>query len=417
MALDKGFDEMLQDFLDSSKRVMSVNCDNQLDLDESTSAIKRYLDSINSKYEHRNHDFNIDDTKKFIVSRLKKESLPSGEVCTVGETVYVGDMADRTEVKCDAVGAMKTRITELEKEIATSKPNQRLFSYEELLEDVLKNGRETTDRTGTGAISVFGRQVHYDLTNGFPLITSKRVYWKGVVYELLWFLNGDTNTKYLTDNFVKIWDEWSDENGDLGPVYGHQWRRWPSYKQVEPDKSEKYIMKGYAIVGNNNGKLILYKEIDQIAEIINQIKNRPDSRRLIVNAWNVGDLDDMALPPCHMTFQFNVYDDELQCQLYQRSADMFLGVPFNVASYSLLTHMIAQQTGLRATSFVHTIGNAHIYSNHVDQVKEQLSREPVPNIPQLVIKRKPDSIFDYKFEDFEVENYKPHATIKAKVAV
>ncbi len=277
-----------------------------------------------------------------------------------------------------------------------------LTSYEALLKDVLKNGRECTDRTGTGTLSVFGRQVHYDLSKSFPLITTKKVYWKAIVHELLWFLQGSTNTKYLVDNGVTIWDEWANEKGDLGPVYGKQWRSWEKYELL-------------ALEGQELPSLVVH-EVDQIAEVIKQIKSNPDSRRLIVNAWNVSDLDKMALPPCHMFFQFKVYGDELECQLYQRSADMFLGVPFNIASYALLTHLIAAQTGLKATKFVHSIGDAHIYTNHVDQVKEQLARN-VRKMPSIKIREGVESIFDYKFEDIELVGYNPHPAIKAQVSV
>lgn len=277
-----------------------------------------------------------------------------------------------------------------------------LTSYEALLKDVLKNGREKTDRTGTGTLSVTGRQVHYDLTKSFPLITTKKVYWKAIVHELLWFLQGNTNTKYLVDNGVTIWDEWADGNGDLGPVYGKQWRSWEKYELLQ-------------VEGQELPSLVVH-EIDQISNVIDQIKKNPESRRLIVNAWNVSDIDKMALPPCHMFFQFFVNGDELECLLYQRSADMFLGVPFNIASYALLTYMIAAQTGLKATKFIHTIGDAHIYLNHVDQVKEQLSRN-VRKMPTIKLKEGVSSIFDYKYEDVELIGYNPHPTIKAPVAV
>lgn len=261
--------------------------------------------------------------------------------------------------------------------------------YEDLLRDVFENGAHKDDRTGTGTRSVFGRQIRYDLSEGFPLITSKRVGIRLIAEELLWFLMGDSNTKYLVDRDVHIWDEWADEDGNLGPVYGVQWRSWPT-----PDG-------GY---------------IDQISEIIRQIKTNPDSRRIIVSAWNVADLGKMVLMPCHILFQFYVVNGKLSCQLYQRSSDMFLGVPFNIASYSLLTHMIAQQCDLKVGEFIWTSGDTHIYDNHVEQVTEQLSREPRA-LPKLNILRKPDSIFDYKFEDFEVVDYNPHPSIKAPVAV
>lgn len=261
--------------------------------------------------------------------------------------------------------------------------------YETLLRDVFEHGTPKTDRTGTGTISVFGRQMRFDLSEGFPLVTTKKLHIRSIIHELLWFLSGSTNIGYLKENGVSIWDEWADEHGDLGPVYGHQWRHWRTADGTE---------------------------VDQIAEVLEQIRQHPDSRRMIVSAWNPGDVPKMALPPCHCLFQFYVADGRLSCQLYQRSCDLFLGVPFNIASYSLLTHMMAQQCGLAAGDFVWTGGDCHIYSNHFEQTKLQLSREPRP-YPQLVIKRKPESIFDYRFEDFEIVGYDPHPAIKAPVAV
>ncbi|WP_421780336.1 thymidylate synthase [Kiloniella litopenaei] len=261
--------------------------------------------------------------------------------------------------------------------------------YLDLMKDVLENGTDKGDRTGTGTRSVFGRQVRFDLSQGFPLMTTKKLHIKSVIHELLWFLSGDTNIKYLKENGVRIWDEWADENGDLGPVYGHQWRSWPT-----PDGTT----------------------VDQITNLMAQIKNNPDSRRHIVSAWNVAEVDNMALPPCHSLFQFYVADGRLSCQLYQRSADIFLGVPFNIASYALLTCMIAQQADLEPGDFVHTFGDAHIYSNHFEQVKTQLQREPL-KLPSLRIKGKPDSIFDYTFDDFEILNYEAHPHIAGKVSV
>ena len=261
--------------------------------------------------------------------------------------------------------------------------------YEDLLRDVLEHGTHKSDRTGTGTLSVFGRQLRFDLSKSFPLITNKRVHFKSVAVELLWFLRGDTNVKWMQDQGVTIWDEWADADGELGPVYGVQWRSWPT-----PDGGH----------------------IDQIAELIKNLKSNPDSRRHIVSAWNVSELKDMALPPCHAFFQFYVADGKLSCQLYQRSADTFLGVPFNIASYALLTRMIAQQTGLEPGEFVWTGGDVHIYDNHMDQVLKQLAREPY-DYPQLNITRKPDSIFDYTLEDFEVVGYQHHPTIKAPIAV
>ncbi len=261
--------------------------------------------------------------------------------------------------------------------------------YEDLLRDVLESGTHKDDRTGTGTTSVFGRQIRFDLSQGFPLITTKRVHFKSIAYELLWFLRGDSNVKWLQDNGVSIWDEWADADGDLGPVYGVQWRSWPT-----PDGGH----------------------IDQLAQVIEQIRATPDSRRLIVSAWNPADIPDMALAPCHALFQFYVADGKLSCQLYQRSADMFLGVPFNIASYALLTMMIAQQVGLEPGDFVWTGGDCHVYDNHVEQVREQLAREAYP-YPTLRFTRKPDSILDYDFSDFVVEDYQHHPPIRAAVAV
>jgi len=260
--------------------------------------------------------------------------------------------------------------------------------YLEMCQQILDSGVDREDRTGTGTRSIFGHQLRFDLQKGFPLMTTKKVYWKGVAHELLWFLKGDTNINYVNDNDVHIWDEWADENGDLGNVYGHQWRSWEGREGT----------------------------IDQISEVIEQIKENPYSRRLIVNAWNVGDLDKMALPPCHLLFQFYVADGKLSCQLYQRSCDTFLGVPFNIASYSLLIHMIAHVVGLEVGEFVWTGGDVHIYHNHFDQIKEQLSREPRP-LPQLKINKETDNIFDIKFEDIELIGYDPHPTIKGEVSV
>ena len=262
-------------------------------------------------------------------------------------------------------------------------------AYLDLLKDVRDNGAEKGDRTGTGTRSVFGRQIRFDLSEGFPLLTTKKVHLESVIHELLWFLKGDTNVKYLQDNNVRIWNEWADENGDLGPVYGHQWRSWPDYNG------------GY---------------IDQITEIVNTIKNNPNSRRIIVSAWNVADLSKMRLHPCHCLFQFYVADGKLSCQLYQRSADIFLGVPFNIASYALLTKMIAQVCNLDAGEFIHTFGDLHIYNNHFEQVETQLSREPRP-LATIRINPEVKDILSFKFEDFEIVAYDPHPGIKAKVAV
>ncbi len=261
--------------------------------------------------------------------------------------------------------------------------------YLDLMRHVHENGTVKTDRTGTGTKSVFGYQSRFDLSKGFPLVTTKKCHLRSIIHELLWFLQGDTNIKYLKENGVRIWDEWADEDGNLGPVYGSQWRSWPT-----PDG----------------------KHIDQITQIIDQIKNTPDSRRIIVSAWNVADVENMALPPCHAFFQFYVADGKLSCQLYQRSADIFLGVPFNIASYALLTMMVAQVTGLKAGDFVHTLGDAHLYSNHLEQTELQLSREPFP-LPTMKINPDVKSIFDFSFEDFELVGYEAHPHIKGIVAV
>ncbi|MDA9155662.1 thymidylate synthase [Methylophilaceae bacterium] len=261
--------------------------------------------------------------------------------------------------------------------------------YLTLLEHVKLNGKKKEDRTGTGTLSVFGYQMRFNLNDGFPLLTTKKVHLKSVIYELLWFLSGDTNIKYLKDNNVSIWDEWADENGNLGPVYGHQWRSWPNSED---------------------------KEIDQISNLITQIKKNPDSRRLIVSAWNVGEINKMKLPPCHCFFQFYVADGRLSCQLYQRSADIFLGVPFNIASYALLTQMIAHVCDLKYGEFIHTLGDAHIYINHIDQVNEQLSRKP-KKLPKIKINPSVKNIFNFKYENFSLEEYDPYPLIKAPVAV
>lgn len=265
----------------------------------------------------------------------------------------------------------------------------KMKQYLTLLNHVMQHGTVKSDRTGTGTLSVFGYQSRYDLSEGFPALTTKKLHLRSIIHELLWFLQGNTNIKYLKENRVKIWDEWADENGDLGPVYGHQWRSWPT-----PDG----------------------KHIDQITQVVESIKNNPDSRRHIVSAWNVADVNNMALPPCHMMFQFYVADGKLSCQLYQRSADLFLGVPFNIASYALLTMMMAQVCDLEVGEFVHTLGDAHIYMNHIEQVGLQLSREP-KKIPKMWINPEVKSIFGFKFEDFELKNYDPHPHIKGKVAV
>jgi len=273
--------------------------------------------------------------------------------------------------------------------------------YHDALQTVLDHGEVSTDRTGTGTISHFGLQSRYRLSEGFPLVTTKKLHIRSIIHELLWFLSGDTNIGYLKDNRVRIWDEWADENGDLGPVYGAQWRAFPSFQAVmERDGFTAYTK----------------SPVDQIANLMEDIKKTPDSRRLIVSAWNPADLPNMALPPCHTLWQVRITNGKLHLQLYQRSADMFLGVPFNIASYALLTHMLAHVTGYEPGDFVHVMGDAHIYSNHVDQVKLQLSRELRP-LPQLRIKRKVSSIFDFKYDDFEIVGYDPHPHIAGEVAV
>ena len=266
--------------------------------------------------------------------------------------------------------------------------------YLDLMRHVRDSGTKKEDRTGTGTVSVFGYQMRFDLSEGFPLITTKKCHLKSIIHELLWFLSGETNIKYLQDNGVRIWNEWADEDGNLGPVYGYQWRNWP---RVNKD-------------GTGGG------HIDQISQIIEQIKNTPDSRRIIVNAWNVAEIENMALPPCHMMFQFYVADGKLSCQLYQRSADIFLGVPFNISSYALLTMMVAQVCDLVPGDFIHTLGDAHLYSNHLKQVDEQLSRKPLP-LPVMKINPEVKSIFDFKFDDFKLVGYEAHPHIKAVVAV
>jgi len=261
--------------------------------------------------------------------------------------------------------------------------------YLDFLRHIKTHGALKSDRTGTGTLSVFGYQMRFDLAQGFPLVTTKKLHLRSIIYELLWFLRGDTNVKYLRDHGVTIWDEWADENGELGPIYGKQWRNWPSADG---------------------------RHIDQLAQVLQQLKSNPDSRRILVSAWNVGELDKMALLPCHALFQFYVAERKLSCQLYQRSADALLGVPFNIASYALLTHMLAQQCDLQVGDFVWTGGDCHLYSNHLEQTELQLSRTPYP-LPQLRIARKPPSLFDYVFEDFEIIGYRHHEAIKAPIAV
>ncbi len=261
--------------------------------------------------------------------------------------------------------------------------------YLDMMRLVRETGARKEDRTGTGTLSVFGHQMRFDLSQGFPLVTTKKLHIRSIIHELLWFLSGDSNIRYLKENGVSIWDEWADENGDLGPVYGVQWRSWPA-----PDG----------------------RKVDQVAQVMDQLRNNPDSRRIILSAWNVAEIDNMALPPCHCLFQFYVADGRLSCQLYQRSCDIFLGVPFNIASYALLTHMLAQQADLSVGDFIWTGGDCHLYLNHLEQADEQLAREPLP-LPKLAIKRRPPSIFDYEYDDFEILNYEAHPHIKAAVAV
>lgn len=261
--------------------------------------------------------------------------------------------------------------------------------YLDMMRHIRDTGATKEDRTGTGTKSVFGHQMRFDLSKGFPMVTTKKLHLKSIVHELLWFLSGDSNIAYLKENGVSIWNEWADENGDLGPIYGVQWRKWKDARG---------------------------ETIDQVQDVVRRLKEDPDSRRIIVSAWNVGEIPGMALPPCHTLFQFYVADDKVSCQLYQRSADVFLGVPFNIASYALLTHMMAQQADLGVGDFVWAGGDCHLYLNHLEQAEEQLARDPLP-LPRLAIKRKPDSIFDYRFEDFEVLNYESHPHIKAAVAV
>ena len=264
-----------------------------------------------------------------------------------------------------------------------------MHQYLSLMREVRDNGVRKEDRTGTGTLSLFGHQMRFDLGEGFPVVTTKKLHLRSIIHELLWFLRGDSNIQYLKDNGVSIWDEWADDNGELGPVYGVQWRNWPT-----PDGGS----------------------VDQISQIMQQLREDPDSRRIILSAWNVGVIDKMALPPCHCLFQFWVAEGKLSCQLYQRSCDIFIGVPFNIASYALLTHMLAQQADLGVGDFVWTGGDCHLYSNHIEQADEQLQREPLP-LPRLAIKRRPPSIFDYEYDDFEILNYESHPHIKAAIAV
>lgn len=280
-------------------------------------------------------------------------------------------------------------------------------TYLNLLQHILDNGVEKSDRTGTGTISTFGYQMRFDLNKGFPLLTTKKMHLKSIIYELLWFLKGDTNIKYLNDHGVRIWDEWADENGDLGPVYGKQWRSWDNIVLIGGHRGEKeeWVDEKY-----------VNQSIDQISDLIRDLKKKPDSRRLIISAWNVADLPNMALSPCHCLFQFYVANNKLSCQLYQRSADVFLGVPFNIASYALLTMMLAQVCDLKLGEFVHTFGDVHLYKNHLEQVKLQLSRKPY-TLPRMYVNPKVKDIFSFQYEDFELLNYQSHPIIKAPIAV
>ncbi len=285
---------------------------------------------------------------------------------------------------------------------STDENEAHLKQYHDILKAVLENGEHTTDRTGTGTISYFGMQSRYPLAEGFPLVTTKKLHLKSIIHELLWFLSGDTNIRYLQENGVSIWNEWADENGDLGPVYGEQWRAFPALENTDQMLDGEPLFKG--------------RSIDQISQLIEMIKTSPDSRRLIVSAWNPGDVSRMALPPCHTMWQVKIINGKLHLHLYQRSADLFLGVPFNIASYALLQLMLAHVTGYETGDFIHTLGDAHIYSNHTDQVQLQLTRTP-KTLPTIRIKRDVSSIFDFKFEDFEVIGYEPDAAIRAPVAV
>ena len=300
--------------------------------------------------------------------------------------------------------------------------------YLELLRHVRSHGVERADRTGTGTLSIFGWQTRFDLSAGFPLVTTKKIHTRSVIYELLWFLRGETNVKYLRENNVTIWDEWADkETGELGPVYGKQWRHWVKRsrprKAMDAENSQPTLFdmgefEAEPVAAISTGERVRSGDwgIDQIAAVIEHIKKNPDSRRLIVNAWNVADIESMALPPCHCLFQFYVANGKLSCQLYQRSADIFLGVPFNIASYALLTMMVAQVTGLKPGEFVHTLGDAHLYLNHLKQADEQLAREPFP-LPVMELNRDVKSVFDFKFEDFKLQNYQCHPAIRAPIAV
>lgn len=294
--------------------------------------------------------------------------------------------------------------------------------YLDLMQDIVDHGVDREDRTGVGTRSLFGRQLRFDLAAGFPLMTTKKIHLKSIIHEMIWFLSGDTNIKYLNDNGVRIWNEWADENGDLNEVYGQQWRAWDDTRslpeaQYQADR-DSFAKRGFRLLHTHNGTAVIQRKIDQVADVLNAIRNTPASRRIILSGWNAPKIEEMALPPCHTLYQFYVADGKLSCGLYQRSADYFLGVPFNIAEASLLTHMLAQQCDLEVGEFVHSFGDVHLYHNHLTDkiVFEQLSRSP-RELPRLLIGRRPDTIFDYRFEDFEFSGYQPDATIKAKVAV
>ncbi len=295
-------------------------------------------------------------------------------------------------------------------------------NYLDLMQEIIDTGVNKSDRTGVGTRSVFGRQLRYDLSEGFPLLTTKRIHLKSIIHEMLWFLSGDTNIKYLNDNGVRIWNEWADEKGELAEIYGKQWRSWDDTRAISEQEyhsnKESYTQRGFKLLHINGDMAVIQRAVDQVSELVDSLKNNPDSRRHILSGWNAAKIEEMALPPCHTLYQFYVAEGKLSCELYQRSADFLLGVPFNTAEASLLTHMLAQQCDLQVGEFIHSFGDVHLYHNHLtdDIVFEQLQRSP-KNLPNLVIKRKPDSIFDYCFDDFEIIDYDPYPAIKAPVAV
>ncbi len=295
-------------------------------------------------------------------------------------------------------------------------------NYLDLMQEIVDDGVNKDDRTGVGTRSLFGRQLRYDLSLGFPLVTTKKIHLKSIIHELIWFLSGDTNIKYLNDNGVRIWNEWADENGDLNEVYGKQWRAWDDTRAISASdydaRKQEYTAQGFALLHIHEGTAVIRREVDQITQIVDMIKHNPDSRRIILSGWNTSRIEEMALPPCHTLYQFYVADGKLSCELYQRSADYLLGVPFNTAEACLLTHMLAQQCDLEVGEFIHSFGDVHLYQNHLtdDIVYEQLRRSPKP-LPQLKFKRRPASIFDYQFDDFEIINYESDPAIKAQVAV